>query len=110
MLLTSGFLGEILTAVGTVPILGVNFLSELDEASGSFLGEIFTGALVFSPPSLSSSFFFITASLELVLTGTGFFLGDGLMASSEMLPAAESELPFFGNVARAGFSSEPLRA
>lgn len=127
MLLTSGFLGEIVTAVGVVPVLGVNFLSELVEASGSFLGEIFIfvgeyDVLLFSPSSLSSSFFFIMASLELVLTGTGFFLGDGLITSSDMLPlrlvfdgllvlpAAESELLFLGSVVEAGLSSEPLRA
>lgn len=115
MLLTSGFLGEIVTAVGVVPVLGVNFLSELVEESGSFLGEIFIfvgeyDVLLFSPSSLSSSFFFIMASLELVLTGTGFFLGDGLITSSDMLslrlvfdgllvlPATESELLFLGSV------------
>lgn len=113
--------------MGVVPVLGVNFLSELDEASGSFLGEIFifvgeTGVLLFSPPSLSSSLFFIMASLELALARTGFFLGDGLIMSSDtlplrsvfdgllVLPAAESVLLFLGNVAEAGFSSEPLRA
>lgn len=106
--------------MGVVPVLGVNFLSELDEARGSFLGENFIfageiGVLLFGPLSLSSSFFFIMASLELA----GFFLGDGLITSSDMLPlrlvfdgplvlpAAESVLLFVG---KAAFSSEPLRA
>lgn len=114
-------------AVGVVPVLGVNFLSELDEASGSFFGEIFIfvgeiGVLLFIPPSLSSSLFFIMATLELALTGTGFFLGVGLITSSDklplrlvfdgllVLPAAESVLLFLRNVVGAGFSSEPLRA
>lgn len=122
ILLTSGFLGENLTVV---PVLGVNFFSELGEAMGSFLGEIFIfvgeiSVLLFGPSSLSSSFFFIMASLELALTEAGFFLGDGLITSSDMLPlrsvfdellvlpAAESVLLFWGNAA--GFSSEPLRA
>ncbi len=90
-MLTSGFLGEVFTAVGVVPVLGVNFFSELDEGRGSFLGEIFIfegefEVSLFVRPSLSSSFFFIMASLELVLTGTGLFLGDGLMTSSDLLP------------------------
>lgn len=110
--------------MGVVPALGVNFLSELDEARGSFLGENFIfvgeiGVLLFGPLSFSSSFFFIMASLELALAEAGFFLGDGLITSSDMLPlrlvfdgllvlpAAESVLLFVG---KAGFSSEPLRA
>lgn len=108
--------------MGVVPVLGVNFMSELDEERGSFLGENFIfvgeiGVLLFGPSSLSSSFFFIMASLELALGA--FFLGDGLITSSDMLPlrlvfdrplvlpAAESVLLFVG---KAGFSSEPLRA
>lgn len=123
MLLTSVFLGETLTTVGVVPVLGVNFLSMLGEAIGSFLGEIFIflgEAVVLL--LLSSSLFFIMASLELVLTGAGLFRGDGLIMSSVtlllrlvlagllVLPAAESELLFLGNVVGAGFSSLSLRA
>lgn len=81
MFFTSGFLGEILTAVGVTPVLGV---------TGSFLGDIiiFVGEIVllFSCSSLSSSLFFIMASLELVLVGTGFFFGDGPITSSDVLP------------------------
>lgn len=123
MLLTSVFLGEILTTVGVVPVLGVNFLSMLGEAIGSFLGEIF----IFLGEAVvlllcSSSLFFIMASLELVLTGAGLFRGDGLIMSSVklllrlvlagllVLAAAESELLFLGNVLRAGLSSLSLRA
>lgn len=116
--LTSFFLGEVFSAVG------VNVMSELDEVTGSFLGEIFTflgegDVLLFGPSPLSSSFFFIVASLELALTGAGFFLGDGLITSSDVLrlildglpvlPAAESVWLFLGNVV-GSFSSEPLRA
>lgn len=123
MLLTSVFLGETLTAVGVVAVLGVNFLSMLGEAIGSFLGEIF----IFAGEAVvlllcSSSLFFIMASLELVLTGAGLFRGDGLIMSSVtlllrlvlagllVLPAAESELLFLGNVVGAGLSSLSLRA
>lgn len=123
MLLTSVFLGESLTTVGVVPILGVNFLSMLGEAIGSFLGEIF----IFLGEAVvlllcSSSLFFIMASLELVLTGAGLFRGDGLIMSSVtlllrlvlagllVLPAAESELLFLRNVDGAGLSSLSLRA
>lgn len=120
--LTSGFLGEVLSAVGVVPALGVNVFSEIDEARGSFLGEMFilVGVLLFAPSSFSSSFFFIMASLELVFTGAAVFLGDGLTTSSDTLrlvfdaplklPAAASVLLFLGVVVKPCFSSEPLRA
>ena len=70
--------------MGVVPVFGVDFLSETDEAGDSFFGEkyIFVGeecVLGFDP----SSFFFIKASLELALTG--LFLGDGLITSSDVL-------------------------
>lgn len=60
----------------------MTFLSEIDEVIGSFLGEsfIFLGEMVILLPddsSLTSSLFFIIASLELVLTGAGLFFGDG---------------------------------
>lgn len=127
MWLTSGFLGEIVAAVGVVPVLGVNFLSEIDEACASFLGEIFVfvgekDTLLFSPSPLSSSLFFIMANLELVLTGALFFLGDGLITSSDtplfrlvfdgllVLLAAESEPLFLGSEVGGGLSSELLRA
>lgn len=127
MWLTSGFLGEIVAAVGVVPVLGVNFLSEINEDCGSFLGEFFVfvgekDALLFSPSSFSSSLFFIMASLELVLTGTLFFLGDRLITPSDtplfrlvfdgllVLLAAESESLFLGSEVGDGFSSELLRA
>lgn len=123
MLLTSVFWGETLTTAGVVPVLGVNFLSMLGEAIGSFLGEsfIFLGEAVVLL-LCSSSLFFIMASLELVLTGAGLFRGDGLIMSSVtlllrlvlagllVLPAAESEQLFLGNVVGAGLSSLPLRA
>lgn len=100
-------------------------MSELDDVRGSFLGEIFTflgegDVLLFGPSSLSSSFFFIMASLELALTVAGFFLGDGLITSSVVLrlildgllvlPAAESLRLFLGNALGICFSSDPLRA
>lgn len=118
MWLTSGFLGEVLSAVGVVPVLGVNVFSEMDEAWGSFLGEIFilVGVLLFTPSFLSSSFFFIMASLELAFTGAVVFLGDGLTTSSdtlvfELLPGAAASVAFFlGLVVKICFSSEPLRA
>lgn len=77
--------------MGVVPVLGVNFMSEIDEVTGSFLGEILilvgvSGVLLFCPSFLSSSLFFIMASLELVLTGAWLFLGDGLITSSNTLP------------------------
>lgn len=85
VLLTCGFLGETLAALGVAPVLGVNFLSMAGELTGSFLGEIlaFVGdaALLFS----SSSLLFIKASLELVLAGAGLLLGDGLITSSVTL-------------------------
>lgn len=105
--------------------VGVNVMLELDGVTGSFLGEIFTflgegDALLFGPSSLSSSFFFIMASLELALAVAGFFLGDGLITSSDalllildgllVLPAAGSVWLFLGNVVGIRFSSEPLRA
>lgn len=113
--------------MGEVSVLGVNCMSELDDARGSFLGEIFTfageyGVFFFSSSSLSSSFFFIMASLELILTGSEFFFGVGLTASSDTFPlrvnfdgllvllAAGFELIFLGDAVGAVFSSEPLRA
>lgn len=124
VLLTSVFLGETLTTVGVVPVLGVNFLSMLGEAIGSFLGEnfIFVGEAVVCLLLCSSSLFFIMASLELVLTGAGLFRGDGLIMSSVtlllrlvlagllVLPAAESERLFLGNVVGSALSSLSLRA
>lgn len=79
---TSRFLGENLTEADSVSALWVTFLSEIDEVIGSFLGEsfIFLGEMVILLPgdsSLTSSLFFIIASLELVLTGAGLFFGDG---------------------------------
>lgn len=123
MLLTPVFWGETLTTVGVVPVFGVNFLSMLGEAIGSFLGEIF----IFMGEAVvlllcSSSLFFIMASLELVLAGAGLFRGDGLIMSSVtlllrlvlagllVLPAAVSVLLFLGNVVGAGLSSLSLRA
>lgn len=112
-------MGEVLSAVG------VNVLFEIAEVWGSFLGEIFSffgeaPVLFFEPSSLSSFFFFIMASLELALTGAVFFLGDGLITSSDMfrwildgllvLPAVESVWLFLGNAVGGCFSSEPLRA
>lgn len=122
MLLTSGFLGEMFTALGVVAVLGVYFFSIAGEEIGSFLGEIFVfvgdAALLLS----SSSLFFIKASLELVLTGAGLLLGDGLIASSVkllfrlvlagllVLAAFESEEVFFEDVAWDDLSSLLLRA
>lgn len=76
---TSGFLGEILTGFDVASRL--TFFSWFSEVMGSVLGEIFicVGKLVIllcCSSSLSSSLFFIEASLELVLTGAGLFLGD----------------------------------
>lgn len=118
---TFGFLGDVLTAVGEDPVLGVNFMG---EARGSFLGEIFVGGmwfLLFGCIAFSSSFFFIMASLELALAGEGFFFfGDGLMMSSDLmwllcdglllLPAAEFVLLSVGTAAGVCFSSKPFRA
>lgn len=88
-LLTSSFIGDVLTAMGVVPVLAMNFLP--DEGSGSFLGEILTfvgvaDLLPFEPASCSSFFFFMVASLELTLTGAASFLGVGPIASSDALP------------------------
>lgn len=77
---TSGFLGEMLTVCDVASLL--TFLLWFEEpAISSFFGEIviFAGKLVVllcCGSSLSSSLFFIRASLELVLTGAGLFLGD----------------------------------
>lgn len=77
---TSGFLGEMLTVCDVASLL--TFLFWFDEVvTSSFFGEIFifVGKLVVllcCGSSLSSSLFFIKASLELVLTGAGLFLGD----------------------------------
>lgn len=111
-------MGDVLTEVGVAPILGVNFLSELGEEGGSFLGEIFnfvgeTGVLIFCPSCFSSSRFFINASLVLALSGTVFFWGEGLITSSNMLLLGlvfESELLFLGDDEGIGFSLEPVRA
>ena len=110
--LTSGFLGDVLSAVGVVPVLAVNFMYELDEAMGSFLGEVLIlegemRVLLVDAVLFSSSLFFIMASLELALTGERFFLGVGLITSSDLivvggllgLPAAESVQLFLGNAA-----------
>lgn len=102
-----------------VPALGVHFFSEINDGADSFLGVIFSfvGEIVifFFDISFCSSFLFIMASLELVLTG--LFLGDGLMISSDLLPlcwgfnglhlllGAESVVLLVLMV-----SSEPLRA
>lgn len=56
-------------------------MSELDEVIVSFLGEsfIFLGEMVIlltGESSLTSSLFFIIASLELDLTGAGLFFAD----------------------------------
>lgn len=123
VLVTCGFLGETFTALGVVPVLGVNFLSMAGGVTGSFLGEIFgfegDAALLFS----SSSLLFIKASLELVLAGAGPLLGDGLITSSVMLllrlvlagllvlaASAGSEELFFEDVACDDLSSLLLRA
>lgn len=109
------------TALGVVPVFGVNFLSMAGDVIGSFFGEIlfFVGdaALLLS----SSSFLFIKASLELALAGAGagLFLGDGLITSSVTLllrlvlagllvlaTAGESEELFLEE----DLSSLPLRA
>lgn len=76
---TSGFLGEMLTVCDVASLL--TFLFWFDEVISSFFGEIFifVGKLVVvlcCGSSLSLSLFFIKASLELVLTGAGLFLGD----------------------------------
>ena len=85
--LTSASFGEVFRAVGvvTLPALRVDFLSRLEDASGSLLGEvlIFSGEIIITLlsrltvasafSSSSSFFFFIMASLELALIGAEGF-------------------------------------
>lgn len=100
----------------------MNFTSETGDVSGSFLGEalFFVGVLFLGPSSFTSSFFFIIASLELVLMGL-FLGGDGLILTSDRLPLvfegllvlptpAAAVLLFSGVVLGPGLSTETLRA
>lgn len=105
--LTAGSAGEVSCAV---PLLDACTFSLPDRVNGSFLGEIFilVCALLLVALSLSSSLFFNIPSLELGLSGAGFFSGEGPIRSSDMLSSLSSEFLFRWN-ASTFFSSELLR-